>query len=227
MKTATYTDRLAAKMLAGGGYAALTAFYDDPNRELDILDHHLGDDGELHVTCRARDVGPESTMARIDITRCAMDVASNIVIGSIHLIGLVRWDERDGTLRHGRLSLGEIYLHWTGGIEPLAVGDILAHGEPTLDEFEVLEDLLTWGGDRLESLHSEIVTGLARGEVLQRREAHTCVHQRGRTIVADVDERGIMLIGVGEHGIDVSFGEFDRPVATSKDFISAVEALVA
>lgn len=238
--TATYAKNLTRRILHGSGSISFVPYKLDPTRSIPVALHGIDAVGRLIVVCHADEAAwLPHTEVRVDGVKKALELSTSITVASLHGTGQLTWlpygESVAGIglapaphLRFGVVELEQVHLHWPCGATLVRMSELdggVADDAPAIDELEVRDRLDALGERRLASLHTEVLTGLIDGEVLDDRKLALSANHRDRVWVGDVDDQGIMLIGAGTERISVTFVRFPQPADSPAGIADAVAAL--
>lgn len=237
--TATYAKNLTRRILNGAGSVSFVPYKLDPTRSIPVVLHGIDAAGRIIVVCRADESDwLPNTEVRVDGVKKALELSTNITVASLHGTGQLAWlpagEAVPGIgldpaphLRFGVVDLEQVHLHWPCGATMVRIAELsgMADDAPAIDELEVRGRLDALGERRLASLHTEVLTGLIDGEVLDDRKLALRKDHRDRVWVGDVDGQGLMLIGAGTQRISVTFVRFPQPADSAEEIADAVAAL--
>lgn len=237
--TATYAKNLTRRILNGSGSMSFVPYQLDPTRSIPVVLHGIDAVGRMIVVCRADEADwlPD-VKVRVDGVKKALELSTNITVASLHGTGQLTWLPAGEAvpsigldpaphLRFGVVDLEQVHLHWPCGATMVRIAELsgMADDAPAIDELEVRGRLDALGERRLASLHTEVLTGLIDGEVLDDRKLALRKNHRDRVWVGDVDGQGLMLIGAGTERISVTFVRFPQPADSPEEIADAVAAL--
>lgn len=237
--TATYAKNLTRRILAGSGAMTLVPYRIDPTRQVPVVLHGVDAAGRIIVVCHSDDAQdlPDAEV-RVDCVKKALELSTNITVASLHGLGQLTWLPAGEAvaglgldpaphLRFGVVELEQAHLHWPCGATMVRIAELgtLSNEKVADSEWEIRDALDSLGSTRLASLHTEVLTGLADGEVLNDREQTLCHQHRHNVWVGDVDEQGVMLIGSGTERISVTFVRFPERAASAEGIPAAVASL--
>lgn len=214
----TLAMNLAARMLAGAGVAALTAYRTPGQRTIEAAQHGLDAAGQLHIMCAAGErFDAPTTDVRIDIHLAAPEFDVRITAASAHILGTVRWGASNGAWVEGIVELDTIHVHHIGTPQSFSLAVVapvaLGLGEADVDrvgahDIAAAEDL---------SLVALVASaGLLPGEVGAAQPLHGCHHLHMRTFLADVSSVGVTLIHTGSRTQQALFVPFVKRARTLK-----------
>lgn len=237
--TATYAKNLTRRILHGSGSMSLVPYKLDPTRSIPVVLHGIDAVGRIIVVCHTDDAAwLPHTEVRVDGVKKALELSTSITVASLHGTGQLTWLPAGESvagigldpaphLRFGVVDLEQVHLHWPCGATMVRLAELDGPTDdaPEIDELEVRGRLDALGERRLASLHTEVLTGLIDGEVLDDRTLSLSKNHRDRVWVGDVDGQGLMLIGAGTERISVTFVRFPQPADSPEGIADAVAAL--
>lgn len=241
--TITYAENTARRILSGTGALTLVPYRVDPARSVPALGHGVDEQGRIIVVCAADEAEcMGDTPVRVDGVKKGLEVDVDIVVASIHALGLVTWCapgveipglgiEASPYLRFGIVEAETLFIRTPNGITRCEVADLwlgeMIPGEITHRELDVRDEVVRLSERQLAGLVTGVLVGMIPGVVLSDREQQVCPGARHRLAVADVDRLGLVVMETTDTRVTAVLARFPHPVSTLESLAGAVDALAA
>lgn len=197
LKTTTYVQTLASRLLSGEGDASINPFRINPGLNIEVINHGVNDRGEPSIVCPAGTAATVcDTRVRLDVVKKVADLSATGIVASAHALAYIDWEPslRAEDDERGSLRLGEVFLHSPSGRDRISRNNLV------LEEINLKERLATdvevhaLETDTLWALAMGVVTGVREGWVMRDEAALTCPHTEPQALLGDMDDTHILIL---------------------------------